>query len=383
MKFIYLDHNSTTPLNPRAADAIRAASLEFSGNPASQHRLGQLARRRLEQSRARILADLGAVITGRSPDKLIFTSGGTEGNNLALLGMVDANRPQIVISAVEHPSIVGAAQRARQLGFSVQVVPVDQNGVVRLEVLELLLHTPTCLVSIMAANNETGVLQPIAAAAALCHQWGALLHTDAVQAVGKVPVLFREWGVDALTFTSHKFHGPRSIGGLVVRADGQVHPLLYGGFQQGGIRPGTEDVGLAVGCETALTICLGDLEQRRLLLAGLRDRFVEVLHQRLGGDFVINGGQAARAPHTLNVSFPGVERQALLLAADSVGIAISTGSACASGSSEPSPVLLAMGLDPDVVGSSVRISFGVTNTIEEVEWGAAQMAEIVAAFRQR
>ncbi len=383
MNSIYLDHNSTTPLDPRVADAIRAAGLEFGGNPASQHRTGQSARRRLEQARTHIVEMLGGVTWGVDPDRLIFTSGGTEANNLAILGLLDREQPGLVISAIEHPSLVGAAQAARQLGFSVEFAPVDRQGLVRVDALEALLtQRPTGLVSVMTANNETGVVQPIAAIAALCHRYGALCHTDAVQAVGKIAVSFHELGVDAMTFTPHKFHGPRSIGGLLLKGTTNIRPVLHGGFQQGGLRPGTEDVGLAVGCELALELCLRDLDSRGAHLAQLRELFVSILSQKLGNQFVVHGAAAPRVPHTLNVSFPGVERQALLLAADSVGIAVSTGSACASGSSEPSPVLLAMGLEAELVASALRISFGIMNTPTEVQSAAEQIAEMVAVFRQ-
>jgi cysteine desulfurase len=390
---IYLDHNSTTPIDPSVAQTIADCYAVGYVNPASQHRMGQLARRKLEQLRRRVAEILGANCSGMQTDQVVFTSGGTESNNLALLGLVggqqqtgqnESGQPlgRVLISAIEHPSVMGAAEQLSRLGYRVETIPVDKNGVCRLDALASLIETPTTLVSMMLANNETGVLQPVAEAADLCRDRGIMFHTDAVQAVGKIPVSFRELGVDALTFTAHKFSGPRGIGGLVVRHGISIQPILFGGFQQMAIRPGTEDVALAAGMCRALELFEEDPAGRFLKTLELRDRLQNEL-LAVFDDLVVIGSQASRMPHTLNISFPGVERQSFLLAADLGGLAISTGSACASGSSELSPVLLAMGLEKEVVEGSIRISLGVSTTSAEIEETTRRMTKIIRDIRAR
>lgn len=381
---IYFDHNSTTLIRPAVAAAIHAAYLQGFVNPASQHRLGQAARHRLESARRRVAELLGAETAGMAPDRLIFTSGGTEANNLALRGLAGADRNrQILVTSIEHPSVLGPAEFLATQGFPLREIPVDRQGICDLEALRDLLARPTALVSVMWANHETGALQPIADIVSLAHAQGARVHTDAVQAVGKVPVNFRTVGVDALTFTSHKFYGPRGIGGVLLRSGLQLVPLLFGGFQQQGSRPGTEDVALAVGCQVALESCLNDLSGDAHRIAVLRDGLFSRLQSAELGELHWNAASAPRLPNTLNLSFPGIDRQALMLAADLAGLAISTGSACASGSSEPSGVLKAMGLSPARVESAVRISLGIETTPEEIESAAAILTGIVRQMRAK
>ncbi len=383
MKPIYLDHNSTTPLDPLVQETLAAAYAEGYLNPASQHQPGQRARRVLEENRRRIAELLGARTGGMQADRLVFTSGGTESNNWVLRGLAGRDRTrQLLVSAIEHPSIQGPAEYLRQLGFPVQTIPVDTNGMIRLDSVEQLLDKPTSLVSVMWANNETGVIQPLDELITLCHARGVPVHTDAVQAVGKIPVNFSAVGVDALTFTPHKFHGPRGIGGLLLRAELTVEPLLYGGFQQAGLRPGTEDVALTAGCRKALEIALTNLPEQAISITQKRDQFLDRLRSELGGLVTVNGEMAPRLPNTLNVAFPGVDRQALLLAADFAGLAISTGSACASGSSEPSPILLAMNLPPEVVESSIRISFGRDTSDGDLEEAASRLGRLVKDLKK-
>lgn len=383
MRTVYLDCNSTTPLHPLVAEALLEAHREGYLNPASQHRPGQLARQALERSRTGVIALLGGKSFGMRSDRLVFTSGGTEANNLLLLGLAAQKADQqILVSAIEHPSVLAAAEHLRRLGRDVKLIPVDQTGQVRLDALEHLLERPTSLISVMFANNETGVLQPLTEVIELAHSRGVLVHTDAVQAVGKVPVDFAKLRVDALTFTPHKFYGPRGIGGLLLKAEVGLEPILFGGFQQAGLRPGTEDVALAVGCHRALELCLENLAEQQARLKVLRDRFLTRLQAGLGDGFLVNGSAAQQLPNTLNLAFPGVDRQALLLAADFAGLAISTGSACASGSSEPSPVLQAMGLAPEVIESSVRISFGTRTEQSDLDWAGEELCRIVNGLRK-
>lgn len=401
MQTIYLDYNSTTPIDP----AVLAAMVECheSGflNPASQHRLGQRARQKIEDARRTICEMLGGETSGMRTDRLIVTSGATESNNLALIGTALAAESlaasgadsakssnsnsanfyskRIIISAIEHPSIVGAAAELARRGYRVDVIKVDSQGVCRLDHLRELVSSPATLVSMMLVNNETGVIQPVASAAKICREFGIPIHTDAVQAVGKISVDFRELDVDLLSFTAHKLHGPRGVGGLMTRPDVVLHPLIHGGFQQSGTRPGTEDVSLMVGMCKSIEL-FHENPDRVSHLAGLRDRLVALLSAAIP-DLVINGEGADRIGHTLNVSFPGVNRQALLMAADFQGLAISTGSACASGSSEPSPVLIAMGLEKEVVEGSIRVSLGVPTTEAEIDLASSRIVNICKDLR--
>ena len=405
---IYLDHNATAPILPEVADAVREAALRYHGNPASQHDAGRQARRALEQTRVRIAEILGARTTGMDADQLIFTSGGTESNNLALLGLLGqtaatlrtggmnppahgaSSPPALVISAIEHPSIARTAESlalpipARAGGFIppvLQTLGVNSAGVIRLDQLESLLTPTTQLASIMLASNETGVLQPVAAAAAICRRHGVHLHTDATQVVGKLPVNFTELGVDALTATAHKFHGPLGVGVLLLRHGVQLTPALHGGFQQAALRPGTESVVLALGMQTALELWQREADVRRERMTMLRDRFEHTIRAGWPAAVVI-GGQSPRLPHTSNIALVGLNRQALVMALDLAGIACSSGSACASGSSEPSPTLLAMGLPEEQISASVRFSLGATTTPAEIDEAARRILSVCNNLRR-
>lgn len=375
---IYLDHCSTTPLNPVVAEAMFAAARSFAGNPASQHRFGQAARGRLEQARERLAMLVGADVGAVRGDRLIFTSGGTESNNLALRGLAGDPPGRILISSVEHPSVNGPAEALRQIGFEIVRLPVDGHGVVRLDALQAALHPGARLASIQAGNHETGVRQPLPEIARICLERQVPLHVDAVQAAGKVPIDFRAWNLAAMTFTAHKIHGPTGIGALTVRAGLAIRPILWGGTQQLGSRPGTESVMLAVGFERAMELAIA---QPPDLLTSLRARLQAGLLERISDGFVA-GGTAQRLPHVLNIAFPGVDRQSLLLALDSQGIACSTGPACQSGASEPSPVLQAMNAAPEVVRSAVRLSVGATTTVDEVDEAVHRIAATVERLRK-
>jgi len=383
MNTIYLDNNSTTEISPTVAATIAQCYQERYVNPASQHRLGQSARGKLEQLRSEMIDMLGGVSAGMQTDRLIITSGGTESNNLALAGLAATkanelradnleqfnDRPRIIVSAVEHPSVLTFAHFLGTAGYRIQILSVGQNGTIDLDQLQQMLAThdqdPIAVVSIMAANNETGVIQPIKQAAAACRQIGVYFHCDAVQSVGKTEVNFSDLGVDSMSMTAHKFHGPRGVGGLMVRHGVELSPMLFGGFQQMATRPGTEDVALTAGMHQALTEFQLDPDREARILT-LRNRLQTGL-LAIEPAATINGGQAHRMAHTLNVSFPRVNRQAFLLAADFAGLAISTGSACASGSSDPSHVIIAMGANNDVVEGSIRFSLGAFNTEQEID----------------
>lgn len=378
MTSIYLDNNATTRLDPTVADRMAEVMQMRLANPASQHQEGARARRFLEECRLSILQGLGAETAGMSADRLLFTSGGTESNNLALFGLAQPGT-RVLISAVEHPSVTAAAQHLAAGNFDVRAIPVDSDGVILLEQLERLLReAPTSLVCLMAANNETGVIQPIETAARLAHQHGARIHCDAVQWVGKQPTFFRQWGVDSLSASCHKFHGPVGIGVLCLRHGVPLSPMFYGGFQQDGLRPGTENVVLAAGFQTALELALGFDYQT---VQRMRDRLEKAL-LLLNPAVRIHGQQVDRMPHTLNVAFVGANRQAFLLAADMQGLRLSVGSACASGSSEPSPVLIAMGLDKALWDSSLRISLGRDTAEGEIEQTIAKIGKIYASLQK-
>ncbi len=364
---IYLDHNATTPLSPAVRDAMLRVAAEVVGNPASQHAAGRLARKHLEHARERIVELLGGQTTGMRADRFLFTSGGTEANHLALLGLAGTPPGKIVVSAIEHPSVLGAAEVLQQRGFKIVRWPVTSAGIVDLTLVEKLLTDDVRLVSVMLANNETGVIQPITELAAICREAipKAIVHCDAVQGVGKIPVHFRSLNIDALTVTPHKFHGPVGIGGLLLREELPLVPQMLGGFQQGGLRPGTESVALAVGFQAALEEWDAEREARAGRMLGLGDAFETMILRGFPAAEVI-GSSTLRLPQTSNIAFPGVDRQALLMALDLAGVACSTGSACASGSSEPSPVLLAMGLADALITSAIRFSWGAFTTAAEI-----------------
>jgi cysteine desulfurase len=377
---IYLDNNATTALDPRVLEAMTEAWRTCGANPASQHAAGRRARRLVEESRERILELLGARTSGMGADRLIFTSGGTEANQLALRGLVLPEFfPRLVALAdIEHPSIRATAakleQEAQQFvelrryeneigsGTPAKILrlPVLPSGVVDLQAIAAQRQLPEArrpqLICLMLASNETGVLQPVREACELAQNTGMLVHTDAVQAVGKIPVNFRELGVSTMTVAPHKFHGPVGIGGLVVRQGVKLAPQLLGGFQQEGLRAGTESVALAVGFRRALEFAQEEFETHTKQMRILRDEFAAILQKNIPNSIVI-GQDVPRTPHTLCISFPPLDRQALVMALDQAGVACSTGSACASGSSEPSPTLVAMGLPASIVGSAIRFSF--------------------------
>lgn len=375
---LYLDHNSTTPVAPEVAEAMAEALAAGYANPASQHELGRRARRVLEEARQRITHLLGGKTEGLTPDRLIFSSGGTEANNLAVFGLAASRSAgkstphQLLISPIEHPSVAAAAEELAQRGWQVDHLPVNCHGVVLPSEATDLLSDRTRLAAVMLGNNETGALQPVSSLAAAFSAQGVPLHTDAVQAVGKIDVQFRELGVSSLSFTAHKFHGPLGIGGLLVRGDSELTPQLFGGFQQAGLRPGTESVALAIGMRVALELWHTDHHNRLQRLGSLRDRFERQICSELPYAQVV-AADAPRLPHTSNIAFVGLDRQALFVALDMAGIACSTGSACASGSSEPSPVLLAMELDEAIIRGSLRFSFGAYTTPQEVDESARRI----------
>lgn len=390
MNHIYLDANATTRLDDDVRDAMIAAYQSADANPASQHRPGQLARRKLENLRTEIAAQMGA---GRN-DRLIFTSGGTESDNLAIIGLagrltpnIDKMPPEVIVSAIEHPAVLGAADFLASQGFIIRRLPVDGNGIVDLDCLRRWVSPATRLVSLMLGNNETGVIQDVAEAVKVCSELSIPVHCDAVQAIGKMPVSFTDLGVDAMTVTAHKIHGPCGIGALIVSNRVDLQPIMFGGTQQLGQRPGTEDLALATGFAKSIQLACDNLQVRSAWIQTCRDQFESLILQDLP-DTVIHARSVHRLPHTSNLSFGDglggyIDRQALMMAADHEQVAISTGSACASGSSEPSHVLTAMGCPHDVVGGSIRVSFSAQTTELDVTLGARRIINCVLRLRQQ
>ena len=382
MESIYLDHNATTPIRPEVVEAMTAVWRAGHANPASQHRPGQLARRLVEDARDEIAALLGGKPGGAQGDRLIFTSGGTEANNLAVLGMGEARAGKspgrAIVSAVEHASVLEAAERLLNDGWRLDTLAVDGQGVVRLDLFEKLLAADVAVVSVILGNHETGALQPVGEIAKACRELGVPIHTDAVQVVGKLPIDFRALGVTALSIAAHKFQGPLGIGALLVRHDAPLAPRLFGGHQQWGLRPGTEPAALTVGMLVALRLWKAEAQEHAQRLTALRERFEQGL--KAGFPVVVNAQGAPRLPHTSSIAFPGLDGQILLMALDMAGVACSVGSACSSGSSELSPTLQAMRLPKDIVASTLRFSLGATTTQDEIDEAVGRILHVVRSL---
>lgn len=364
---VYLDYNATAPVRPAAIKAMTEA-LEQCGNPSSVHRFGRLARRAVEEARERV-----AALVGARAAQVVFTSGGTEANNLALNG---TGRERVIVSAVEHDSVFSAAADP-------EIIPVDGNGVIELGALERALARDSrrALVSVMLANNETGVIEPVAAAAELAHEFGALIHCDAVQGAGKMPVNMERLGVDLLSLSAHKYGGPKGIGALVVADHVAINPLLRGGGQERGRRAGTENVAGIVGFAAATDLATRDLD-RFQGLARLRDGLESRL-QELAPETTIFGAAAPRLPNTCCGTMPGVSSETQVMALDLAGVAVSAGAACSSGKVETSRVLRAMGAEEEVAGWAIRVSLGWDSRDEDVARFLAAWSELYAASRSR
>jgi cysteine desulfurase len=349
---IDLDANSTTPVLPAVWDAMRPWMLEDHGNPASAHRLGARARRALEESR-----DTTARLLGAEPREVVFTSGATESNNLAVFGLVPRNGGHVLVSPIEHPSVLEPIRRLQD-GHDIGYLKVDAHGMIEAASAAAHLRDDTALVAAMLVNHETGAVQPVVSIVRTIGD-RVPVHCDAAQGAGKIPIHFHELGAATLSLSAHKFHGPPGIGVLLVRRGVKLHPLFHGGHQQQGRRPGTEPVALAVGLACALDLAQREMSERNARVCRLRELLVSSWREH-GIDFVVNGPDescGAGVPHVLNVSFPGCNADALLMRLDLAGIACSTGSACSSGSLLPSPVLEAMGVSRERLQSAMRFSF--------------------------
>lgn len=358
---IYLDHNATTPLDERVLEAMSPYLTTFFGNPSSLYRAGRIAKSAVETARERI-----AQLVGVPPSQIVFTGGGTEANNLALKGLTSAlPAGGVAVEASAHPSILETADSLRASGWKIHRLPVDRSGLIDCEAA---VHTEGAglrLASFMLANNETGVIQDAAYLSAVLRERGAFIHIDAVQAAGKIPVEFGACGAHTMSLSSHKLYGPKGVGALVMEKGVELRPLINGGGQEKGLRGGTENVSAIVGFGKAAELALAELEQRSRRLMTLRRRFEAALAGMTG--VTIFGAGAPRLPNTVQFGIDGMDGEMLLMEFDRRGIAVSSGSACASGGGEPSHVLTAMGIDPALARSAVRVSFGMANTEAEVD----------------
>jgi cysteine desulfurase len=383
MAQIYLDYNATTPCDPRVVEKMLPFFSEWYGNPATGlHLQGRKAARAVDDAREQV-----ATLIGCQSGELVFTAGATESNNLAILGLGRAHRnserTRIVTSAVEHKAVLLPCHQLQKEGYELVVLPVDSQGRVSVADADTAINDRTLLVSVQAANNEVGVLQPIAEITKIAHGHGAIVHCDAAQAVGKIPVDLAgdPWQVDLLSISAHKLYGPKGIGALYVRGGPRAHalePLQYGGGQERGLRSGTTNVPGIVGFGEACRICTVELEQESVRIADLRDQFEQALLASIPG-LRINAREAPRLPNTSSLIFPGMDADALLL--NLPGVMMGTGSACSSGALEPSHVLIAMGVNRFDAGCTVRASLGRFTTLEQVERACALMLDTISALR--
>ncbi len=384
MRSIYLDNNATTAIDPDIVLRMHELYGDSPVNPASQHRPGRTALRILEAAKNDLIQTVDAVSTGMSAARVILTSGGTEAKNLAVLGRAAAKPGRIVVASTEHPSVTESAIQSAVFGCKVSTLNVDSCGRVQVDHLQQILSEygdSISVVSVMLGNNETGVVQDIASICRLCNSFGVPVHSDVVQALGKIPFSMQSSGLSAITLTGHKIHGPVGIGALIVNPDFAFSPLFFGGGQQLGIRPGTEPVvpadALAMSvkatCTSRLAGVYDDIEK-------LRDWFESEIVAAC--EAVVIAAAAPRLPHTSNLAFPGADRQALHMALDLAGLACSTGSACASGSSRPSPVLTAMGIPDNVAIGSLRFSLSRFTVRSDVEKAVEIIKHTVAKCRR-
>ncbi len=379
MKRVYLDHAATSPVRREVVEAMLPHFSETMGNASSLHMFGQRAKRALEEARQCVARALGA-----HPKEIYFTSGGTESNNLAIKGVARANGDRgrhLITSAIEHHAVLNALHHLETQGYEVTYLLVDGQGIADLNALECSIRDDTILISIMLANNEVGTIEPLSQIADIARRKGILLHTDAVQAVGKVPVDVDDLGVDLLSLTAHKLYGPKGTGALYVRRGTRIAPLLHGGHQERTMRPGTENIPGIVGLATALDLACHGLDSESARLAGLRNRLENGIRGRIQ-DVHLNGHPESRLPNILNMSFARAEGESLLLALDTRGIAVSTGSACAAGSAEPSHVLRAMGVESLLAQGSLRFSLGRDNDEHDIDYVLDALAEIVHRLRE-
>lgn len=378
MRKIYLDHNATTPVHPEVRKAVEPYLSEQFGNPSSIHWAGRDVRKGVEDARQEIASFFGC-----QPLEVVFTSSGTESDNLAIKGVAFCKgngRKHIITSQVEHPAVMNACRFLGRQGFRVTYVPVNRYGIVEPDSVREALTPDTILVTVMYANNETGSIMPIPEIGAIAREAGAIMHTDAVQAAGKLPIDFGALPVDMLTFSGHKVNALKGAGGLIIRKGIQIEAVIHGGHQERGRRGGTENVVGIVAMGKSFELLRAGMEEEVAVIRRLRDKFENGLFGRIP-ELVLNGHPTERLPNTLNISFRFVEGEAMLLNLDMMGIACSSGSACTSGSLEASPILMAMGADPTDAQGALRFSLGMGNTDADVEYAIDAIETVVNKLR--
>lgn len=378
-RIYYFDHAATTYVKPEVFEAMKPWFTELFGNPSSIYSLGRESRKAIEEARAQIAWCLNA-----HHNEVFFTGSGTEADNWAIKGVAYANRNKgkhLITSVIEHHAVLEAFEYLRKEGFEVTYLPVDENGLVNPEDLKKEIRPDTTLVSVMFANNEIGTVQPIRELAAIAHEKGAFFHTDAVQAMGNIRVDVKELGVDLLSMSAHKFYGPKGVGALYVKKGVKLDNFMHGGAQERNRRAGTENVPGVIGLATALKLATENLEAYNSHLKKLSDKLIDKVFERIP-HVRLNGDRERRLPGNVNFSFRFIEGESLLLMLDMKGIQASSGSACTSGSLDPSHVLLAIGLPHEIAHGSLRITFGEKNTEEEVDYLVDSLVEIVGKLRQ-
>ncbi|MDV2482174.1 cysteine desulfurase NifS [Methanoculleus sp. Wushi-C6] len=376
---IYMDHAATTPVRPEVVEEMLPCFLERFGNPSSIYALAREAQVTMERARGRVAAAIGA-----STDEIFFTSGGTEADNWAIKGVAAANRKKgdhIVTSAIEHHAVLHPCQALEKQGYRVTYLPVDEFGRVEPASVEEAITEKTVLVSVMAANNEIGTIQPVRAIAGVTHDHGILFHTDAVQAIGAIPIDVDALGIDLLSLSAHKFGGPKGTGALYIRRGTRVKPLMDGGAQERGRRAGTENVPGIVGMGKAIDLAVAEMPQKSAWLAAMRDRLIRGILDSIP-DTRLNGHPTERLANNVNMAFRYVEGESILLSLDALGIAGSTGSACTSASLEPSHVLTACGLPPEHAHGSLRLTLGSRNTDEDVDYVLSALPRVIERLRE-
>lgn len=379
LRQVYLDNNATTPLDDRVWEEMTPFCRQNFGNASSIHGWGQKARAAVEEARQQVAGLIRA-----QPGEIIFTGGGTESDNTALQGVVAANRSpgtHIITTVIEHPAVLRTCEQLQEDGVRITRLPVNSYGLVDLEKLEAALDEKTVLISVMHANNEIGSIQPIAEIASLAREKGVLFHTDAVQSVGKIPLDVEALGVDLLSLSAHKIHGPKGVGALYLRKGVAITPLLYGGSHERSRRAGTENVPGIVGLGAACRLATQSMEDFATRVRQLRDRLEAGILNDIPHT-LINGSRSSRMPHVSNISFRYVEGEALLISLDFEGIAVSTGSACSSGTLEPSPVILAIGRRGDAAHGAIRFSLSRMTTEEDIDYTLSILGETVARMRE-
>jgi cysteine desulfurase len=376
MRRVYLDNNATSPLLPEVFEAMQPYFVEKFGNASSIHQQGQQARAAVENAREQV-----AELLNCRPAEVVFTSGGTESDNLALFGLVKPG-DHVITSSVEHHAVLNACKRLEEIGCEVTYLPVDGRGLVDPDDLRRSLRANTKLISIIFANNETGVLQDVNAIGTIAAEADVYFHTDAVQAVGKVPVDVKEIRCDLLTLTAHKIHGPLGVGALFVRKGTVLQPLFYGGRHERSRRAGTENLPGIVGLGKAIEIARSGFSDGSLRrIANLRDRLETSILESIE-QVAVNSSGASRVPNTTNIVFEFLEGEAMVIALDLKGLSVSTGAACSSGAIEPSHVLTAMGLPPDRARASIRFSLGKQNSAEDIEFALHLVPEVASRLRE-